>query len=275
MSTVRLLSSPSVARRGKRSLRAAPDHGVSRRVSVTTDSECAAARRRRCCHRPSGEGDGGGLHADKRLSVGDISESSAIYARSVSAHRYRARLTCFSWNGRVPLYESLFRALDVSGTRYVVFGGVATVLCGYARLTADIDLIVDLKSRRRRGPCRPLAGLHCGRARQWAPRISKTHALGRAGCTTRAYTTSRSSIPTAGCIPATYFANHRIEFRVRAPPRPFGKVPCGRRFGGGCVHPGPELLKRLVNRPLDRADTKMLEGIARLKGKRDEPCDDM
>ena len=28
--------------------------------------------------------------------------------------------------------------------RYVVVGGLATVLHGYARLTADIDLIIDL-----------------------------------------------------------------------------------------------------------------------------------
>ena len=32
------------------------------------------------------------------------------------------------------LYEPLFRALNASGTRYVVVGGVATVLHGYARL---------------------------------------------------------------------------------------------------------------------------------------------
>ena len=37
------------------------------------------------------------------------------------------------------LYEPLFRALNASGTRYVVVGGVATVLHGYARLTADIE----------------------------------------------------------------------------------------------------------------------------------------
>ena len=40
------------------------------------------------------------------------------------------------------LYEPLFHALNASGARYVVVGGVATVLHGYARLTADIDLII-------------------------------------------------------------------------------------------------------------------------------------
>jgi len=51
----------------------------------------------------------------------------------------------------MPLYESLFRAFNASGTRYVVVGGVATVLHGYARLTADIEkleTIVRLKDKR-------------------------------------------------------------------------------------------------------------------------------
>jgi predicted nucleotidyltransferase len=42
------------------------------------------------------------------------------------------------------LYLPLFQALNESGARYVVVGGVATVLHGYSRLTADVDLIVDL-----------------------------------------------------------------------------------------------------------------------------------
>ncbi len=40
------------------------------------------------------------------------------------------------------IYQPLFRALNESEVRYVVVGGVATVLHGYARFTADIDLIV-------------------------------------------------------------------------------------------------------------------------------------
>lgn len=42
------------------------------------------------------------------------------------------------------LYLPLFKALDDANVKYVVVGGVATVLHGYARLTMDIDLIVDL-----------------------------------------------------------------------------------------------------------------------------------
>lgn len=42
------------------------------------------------------------------------------------------------------LYLPLFKALNDAEVKYVVVGGVATVLHGYARLTMDIDLIVDL-----------------------------------------------------------------------------------------------------------------------------------
>ena len=49
-----------------------------------------------------------------------------------------------TYNDGVPLFEPLFRALNATGARYVVVGGLATVLHGYARLTADVDLVVDL-----------------------------------------------------------------------------------------------------------------------------------
>lgn len=42
------------------------------------------------------------------------------------------------------LFGPILSALNQVRARYVVVGGVATVLHGFARLTADIDLIVDL-----------------------------------------------------------------------------------------------------------------------------------
>ena len=44
------------------------------------------------------------------------------------------------------LYVPFFEALNDTQVRYVVVGGLATVLHGYARLTADIDLMVDLET---------------------------------------------------------------------------------------------------------------------------------
>lgn len=42
------------------------------------------------------------------------------------------------------VFEPIFQTLNKVGARYVVVGGLATVLHGYARLTADVDLAVDL-----------------------------------------------------------------------------------------------------------------------------------
>ena len=42
------------------------------------------------------------------------------------------------------MFEKLFATLNETGVRYVVVGGVATVMHGHARLTADVDLVVDL-----------------------------------------------------------------------------------------------------------------------------------
>lgn len=42
------------------------------------------------------------------------------------------------------VFEPIFQILNAAEVRYVVVGGLATVLHGYARLTADVDLAVDL-----------------------------------------------------------------------------------------------------------------------------------
>lgn len=42
------------------------------------------------------------------------------------------------------LYDDVFSALDAAAVRYVVVGGVAVVLRGHARLTVDLDLVIDL-----------------------------------------------------------------------------------------------------------------------------------
>ena len=42
-------------------------------------------------------------------------------------------------------YENVFRSLQKKNIRYAVAGGVALVLHGVVRFTADLDLIVDLE----------------------------------------------------------------------------------------------------------------------------------
>jgi len=38
----------------------------------------------------------------------------------------------------------IFRSLEVANIRYVTVGGIATVLYGFARVTGDIDIVLDL-----------------------------------------------------------------------------------------------------------------------------------
>ncbi|MGI8535236.1 MAG: hypothetical protein ACR2K2_01830 [Mycobacteriales bacterium] len=42
------------------------------------------------------------------------------------------------------IYDEVFAALHEADVRYVVVGGVAVVLQGHARMTVDLDLVVDL-----------------------------------------------------------------------------------------------------------------------------------
>ncbi|HVF21024.1 MAG TPA: nucleotidyl transferase AbiEii/AbiGii toxin family protein [Mycobacteriales bacterium] len=42
------------------------------------------------------------------------------------------------------VYDHVVAALNASGARYVVVGGIAVVLHGHARMTVDLDVVVDL-----------------------------------------------------------------------------------------------------------------------------------
>ena len=59
----------------------------------------------------------------------------------------------------MPLFEPIFEALNRSGARYVVVGGVAVVLHGYLRVTGDLDLIVDLSPAGARKAIETLLGI--------------------------------------------------------------------------------------------------------------------
>lgn len=50
------------------------------------------------------------------------------------------------------------KILNTASVRYVVVGGIATLLHGYARLTADVDLAVDLAPQEALKMIRTLTG---------------------------------------------------------------------------------------------------------------------
>jgi hypothetical protein len=41
-------------------------------------------------------------------------------------------------------FDAIFPALEASGVRYVIVGGVAVNLHGYQRFTKDVDIVIDL-----------------------------------------------------------------------------------------------------------------------------------
>jgi len=57
------------------------------------------------------------------------------------------------------LFEPLFRSLNQAGIRYVVVGGLAVVLQGHARMTVDLDLVIDLDEDQVRRTIDVLVGL--------------------------------------------------------------------------------------------------------------------
>jgi hypothetical protein len=56
-------------------------------------------------------------------------------------------------------FEEFSKVLNADGVRYVVVGGVAVVLHGHPRMTADIDLVVDLHPSEAKRAIRSLTGM--------------------------------------------------------------------------------------------------------------------
>ena len=161
------------------------------------------------------------------------------------------------------LYEQLFRALDASETRYVVVGGVATVLHGYARLTADIDLIIDLEEEAAARAMCALGGLGLQprapvRAADFADagiREGWRHEKGM-----QVFSLFHPDNP---MLSVDVFTSHPIEFETlfgRADVCEVGDASVRIASISDLIH-----LKRLADRPRDRDDIEKLEKIARLR----------
>ena len=166
----------------------------------------------------------------------------------------------------MPLYQPLFRALNASGTRYVVVGEVATVLHGYARLTADVDLILDLE---RHAAARAMRALVALGLRPRVPVNTEDFADERARESwvsdkgMRVFSLYKPDNP---LLAVDVFAKHPVDFEslyARAEVCDIAGLPVR-------IASIPDLiyLKRLADRPRDREDVAKLEAILRLKGER-------
>ena len=166
----------------------------------------------------------------------------------------------------MPLYEPLFRALNASGTRYVVVGGVATVLHGHARLTADVDLILDLE---RKAAARAMHALTALGLRPRVPVDAEEFAdegIRRSWVREKGMQVFSLFDPGDPLLAVDVFAEHPVEFEglfARAEECDFGGIPVLIASIPDLIH-----LKRLADRPRDREDVEMLEEILRLRRER-------
>ena len=77
--------------------------------------------------------------------MSELRDADGRWPRAGIERRYVASLPRGAiYSGIVPLFAPVFDALNRSGTRYVVVGGVATILHGYVRGTTDVDVVIDL-----------------------------------------------------------------------------------------------------------------------------------
>lgn len=61
------------------------------------------------------------------------------------------------------------RALNATGSRYLVIGGLACILHGYVRATTDVDILIERSEDNARRVLDALSGVGYGFARDWSP----------------------------------------------------------------------------------------------------------
>lgn len=160
------------------------------------------------------------------------------------------------------IYLPIFHALNQAKIRYVVVGGLATVLHGYGRLTADIDLIIDLDHDEAEKTINVFVELGL------EPRIPVS-ALDFADADKRKSWNEEKNMqvfslwnPDDALISVDLFVDNPIEFESlwsRAETADIG----GETIKIASI---PDLieLKRISNRPQDQEDIKQLEQILKL-----------
>lgn len=164
------------------------------------------------------------------------------------------------------LFEPLFKALNDAGVRYVVVGGLAVVLHGHARLTVDVDLVVDLDEGEALRAIDALVGLGLRprapvRARDFADQTVRS-----AWIRDRGMQVFSMFDPSNPMRVVDLFVDHPIPFETLWSRSEVLELQ-GTTVRVAAI---PDLihLKRLAGRPQDLADIEQLEAILALKRER-------
>lgn len=164
---------------------------------------------------------------------------------------------------------AIFRELDLAGVRYLAVGGVAVVMHGHPRFTADLDLVVDLEQVNAEKAIRALANLGY---RPRAPVPAETFAI----AATRASWVADKGLTVFSLWSPEHPATE-VDLFVEAP---FDFKEAWARRLDAVLEDGTTVrvvglddlrtLKERADRPKDREDLLQLEAIARAMMNDDE-----
>lgn len=164
------------------------------------------------------------------------------------------------------VFEPLFKAMNDAGVRYVVVGGLAVVLHGHARLTVDVDLVVDLDEEQALRAIDTLVGAGLHPRVPVDPRDFAVRSVREGWIRDRGMQVFSMFDPSNPMRVVDLFVDHPIPFEDLWSRSAEVEL----RDTTVRVASIPDLirLKRLAGRPQDRADIEQLEAIQRAGRKR-------
>ena len=168
-----------------------------------------------------------------------------------------------SYNLPMAVLEPLFKTLNDAGIRYVVVGGLAVVLHGYARLTVDVDLVLDLEETPARKAIETLVGMGMRPRVPVNPKDFADRSIREAWIRDRGMQVFSMFDPSNPMRVVDLFVDHPIPFEElwsRSDLFELSQTTVR-------VASIPDLiqLKRRAGRPQDLADIERLEAILRAK----------
>jgi hypothetical protein len=166
------------------------------------------------------------------------------------------------------VFEPLFKSLNDAGVRYVVVGGLAVVLHGHARLTVDVDLVVDLDEDQAVKAIDALVRMGLRPRVPVNPRDFADRSVREAWIRDRGMQVFSMVDPSNPMRVVDLFVNHPVPFEELWTRSTLFEL----RDTAIRVASIPDLirLKRLAGRPQDLADIEQLEVIQKAEQKSDD-----
>jgi hypothetical protein len=161
----------------------------------------------------------------------------------------------------VALFEPFFAALNRAEVRYVVVGGFAVVLHGYARLTGDVDLAIDLEPAAARHAIETFVALGLRPRAPVNPHAFADPAVRQQWAIDRNMHVFSLWDPTNPMREVDVFVENPLSFEdlwSRAETVPLESTTVRVASIADLI-----AMKRMAGRPQDRADIEALEALAR------------